>query len=98
MSDLRSWTRYPMRLSQGVENMGKLLRSACILSAVFCVAFSPVTVVAQAYPSKPIRLILPSASNSGPDTNARLVVNEFSQQMGRQVVVENRGGADGIIG
>ncbi len=78
--------------------MSNLLRSACILSAVFCVAFSPATVVAQAYPSKPIRLILPTSSSSGVDTNARLVVNELSKQMGRQVVVENRGGADGIIG
>ena len=78
--------------------MGNLLGSACILSAVFCVAFSPVTVVAQAYPSKPIRLIMPASPGSGADTNVRLVVNELSQQLGRPVVVDNRGGADGIIG
>lgn len=78
--------------------MSDLLRSACILSAVFCVAFSPVTGVAQAYPSKPIRLILPAPSGGGADTNVRLVVNELSQQLGRPVVVDNRPGANGIIG
>lgn len=78
--------------------MSDLLRSACILSAVFCTALPPATVVAQAYPSKPIRLILPSGAGSGVDTNVRLVVNELNKQMGQQVVVDNRGGASGIIG
>lgn len=53
---------------------------------------------AQAYPSKPLRMIVPSAPGGSPDINSRELANELSQQMGQQVVVENRPGASGIIG
>ncbi len=53
---------------------------------------------AQTYPSKPIRLIVPSASGGGPDVTVRVVANELTKQMGQQVVVDNRPGADTIIG
>ena len=52
----------------------------------------------QAFPSKPLRLIVPSAPGGSPDINARELANELSKQMGQQVVVENRPGASGIIG
>jgi tripartite-type tricarboxylate transporter receptor subunit TctC len=53
---------------------------------------------ATEYPTKPIRLIVPSAAGGTPDINARLLAAELSKQMGRQVVVDNRGGASGIVG
>jgi tripartite-type tricarboxylate transporter receptor subunit TctC len=55
-------------------------------------------VYSQPYPSKPLRLIVPSAPGGSPDINARELANEVSKQVGQQVVVENRPGASGIIG
>lgn len=52
----------------------------------------------DAYPSKPIRLIVPSAAGTGPDANAREIAVELTKAMGQPVYVENRPGASGIIG
>jgi tripartite-type tricarboxylate transporter receptor subunit TctC len=52
----------------------------------------------QAYPSRPLRFIVPSAPGGSPDINARELANELTTQMGQQVVVENRAGASGIVG
>jgi tripartite-type tricarboxylate transporter receptor subunit TctC len=54
--------------------------------------------MAQAYPTKPIRLIVPSASGGAPDINARYVSNEASKALGQQIVVDNRPGAGNLIG
>jgi len=53
---------------------------------------------AQPYPSKPIRFIVPSPAGGSPDILARIVSQKLSEQLGQQVVVDNRGGASGIIG
>ena len=58
---------------------------------------APIVAHAQAYPTKPIRMIVPGASGGGPDSSSRLVAIELSKQMGQQVVVENRPGASGVI-
>ena len=52
----------------------------------------------QTFPSRPLRLIVPSAPGGSPDINARELANELTKQMGQQVVVENRPGASGILG
>ena len=53
---------------------------------------------AQPYPVKPIRFIVPSPPGGSPDILARIVSQKLSEQLGQQVVVDNRGGASGIIG
>ena len=52
---------------------------------------------AQAYPSRPVRLIVPYPAGGGADTIARLVGGRLSEMWGQQLVIENRGGAGGNI-
>ncbi len=53
---------------------------------------------AQAYPAKPIRLVVPFPAGESVDATARLVVQSWSSALGQQIVVDNRGGAGGTIG
>jgi tripartite-type tricarboxylate transporter receptor subunit TctC len=52
----------------------------------------------DAYPSRPIRIIVAIPAGSGSDTAARLIAEGLTRRMGRQVVVENRPGAGTILG
>jgi tripartite-type tricarboxylate transporter receptor subunit TctC len=70
----------------------------CALT-LLCSALSVVrVVVAQPYPSKPVRIILATGGGSGDDTLTRLIAPKLSESLGQQFVVENRPGAGGVIG
>jgi len=56
------------------------------------------TASAQDYPTRPIRLIVPNAAGSSVDTLGRIFANALTKTAGQQVVVDNRGGAGGLIG
>ena len=52
---------------------------------------------AQTYPSKPITLIVPFPPGGATDAIARIIQDSMSQSLGQQIVIENIGGAGGMI-
>ena len=52
---------------------------------------------AQNYPNRPVRVVV-AAQTGGPDTVARVIAAQLQQQLGQPFVVENQGGANGIVG
>jgi tripartite-type tricarboxylate transporter receptor subunit TctC len=70
-----------------------------ILASLVVALFAPVLFAAEAaYPSKPIRLIVPYAAGGSTDTLARVVGQQLGERLGRQVVIDNRTGAGTIVG
>ncbi len=61
------------------------------------VALAPVLAVAQQYPTRPIRLLVPSTPGGSVDTLARIVAPKLSEKWNQQVVIDNRAGAGGIV-
>ena len=53
---------------------------------------------AQTYPSRPIRIVVPTGPGGITDIVARIVGNRLSERMGQPVLIDNKGGASGIIG
>jgi len=68
------------------------------LAAAAILLIVPGVACAQTYPSRPLRLIVPSAPGGSPDINARELANELNKQLKQQIIVENRPGASGILG
>ena len=68
---------------------------ACILGSLGWMA---ATALAQNYPSKLIRIVVPFAAGGPADTTARTLAPRLAEALGQQVIVDNRGGAGGIIG
>ena len=73
------------------------LRSLPPLILACCLA-APATVAAQDYPSRPIRLIIPFPPGGSNDVVGRVFATRLSDRLGRQVVVDNRSGAGGVVG
>jgi len=72
------------------------LRIACT-AACFAVAPASGLGYAQAFPTKPIRIIVPTVSGSAPDVRVRQVAPKLSEALGQPVIVDNRAGANGTI-
>src|SRR3954463_10319041 len=66
--------------------------------AMFLLVIAPHDVGAQAYPTKPVRIVVPSGAGSGDDFVTRLIANKLGEMLGQQFIVDNRPGAGGFIG
>jgi tripartite-type tricarboxylate transporter receptor subunit TctC len=73
------------------------MRRSLIIGIVAIVATSS-GALADTYPSKPVRAIIPFGAGSATDIIPRIVFDQLSSQLGQPIIVENRGGAGGTIG
>ena len=69
-----------------------------LLAAAACALALAASAAAQNYPAKPIRMIIPFPPGGGSDVAGRVVATALSERLGRQVIVDNRAGAGGVIG
>jgi len=68
-----------------------------LLGSAAALAFAPAIARAQAYPDKPIRLVVPYAPGGATDTSARIAAEYLANKFGQQVLVENKPGGGTII-
>jgi tripartite-type tricarboxylate transporter receptor subunit TctC len=71
--------------------MARMIAFAALLAAI-----APAT--AQEWPTRPLTMVVPFAAAGGADVMGRIVAARLSELLGQQVIVENVGGAGGMIG
>ncbi len=77
--------------------MIKLTKSA-VSAAGLAVAVVSTCAIAQTYPSKPVRLVVPFVAGGPTDIQGRMLGEKLGQRLGQQFIIDNRGGANGNIG
>jgi len=78
--------------------MSKSIALCSLAVALSAAAVAPDSAVAQAWPSKPVRIIVPFGPGGGTDIQARVLTTVFHESTGQTFIVENRAGASGLIG
>ena len=76
-----------------------MMRTGILVAAAIALATaSAVTAAAEDYPTKPIRIIVPTAPGGSPDTVARIVAEQAARTLGQPLIVDARGGGGGLVG
>ena len=73
-------------------------RSVLTAAASAVAVLLPLSAQAQAWPNKPVTLVVPFPPGGGTDAFARPLAAQLTRQIGRQVIIDNRGGAGGTVG
>jgi tripartite-type tricarboxylate transporter receptor subunit TctC len=76
----------------------KLIRTFTLLAGLLAAAAATTTAHAQAWPNKPIRIVVPFAAGGPADVLARVLGAKIAADLGQQVLIENKGGAGGTLG
>ena len=63
-----------------------------------CAAFAPGAVLAQSWPDRPVTFVVPFPAGGGTDVFARPLAAELGKQLGKTIVIDNKGGAGGTLG
>ena len=90
--------RAPKLFSLGPPHYDRRVNFHPLCVSALCIAALTASAMAQQYPSRPLRLIVPNGAGGSTDLVARTVANKLADALHQQVIVDNRGGSGGIIG
>src|SRR6476661_6976487 len=94
----------PLRAARAVRGMRlrRVMRTCAFIArrtaTALMLMFAVSGAMAQAYPTKPVRMIVPFPAGGATDIVGRLIAQKLAEGWGQQVIVDNRGGAGGTIG
>ena len=87
-----------IKLKARVATLNRTTSWLCALSAAAVLGLSATAVMAQSYPTKPVRIVVPTAPGGFTDVVARILSQKLTMALGQQVVIENKAGAGSTIG
>jgi tripartite-type tricarboxylate transporter receptor subunit TctC len=74
------------------------MRASAIPAALLLLLCVPAGVSAEPYPAQTVKIIVPFTAGGGVDVVARMITPKLSEELGQSVIIENRGGAGGMLG
>src|SRR5262245_49260781 len=77
---------------------GKSMRRSISIVTALAACLAAGTVVGQTYPNRPVRVIVPFPAGGNVDVFSRVLFKYVEDDLGQPIVIENRGGANGIVG